>query len=393
MRILRRIGEIALVASAVAVDVVAWGGDDALRFGGSLPIWVAPAATIATYSIVPLRWSKPISVFGIQWSYSLIAGIFVPQFQPFAGLLIALHAVARTQTWRVSGLALAACIVPFGLYSYDAGITNSHRTPVLVATAAAVALWGAVSTAVWGLGRAANGADRRAERAREARAAEAVRLERLRLARELHDIVSHAVSGMLLQAAGAKTLVRADDLAIRSSLEVIEGAGVQAMKELHRLLGLLRATDAESEPAEAAQPPTLRDLSDLVTGARAAGVDVETVVEGCPAELDASVDLTGYRTVQEALTNVIKHGGRGAAAGIHLVWEERGLTMTVRSTGGSGSHPRRKELSSGYGLLGLEERVALVGGNLAYGQVDGSFLVRTRLPLCSQTVPVAPSQP
>ena len=127
----------------------------------------------------------------------------------------------------------------------------------------------------------------------------------------------------------------------------------------------------------------MADVAPLVELARTAGLDVETVVDGTPGVLDPSVDLAAYRVVQEALTNAVKHGGRGAAVRVHCAWAPDGLTVTVRNASG---WPRADGealagLSSGRGVAGLTERVSLVGGRLEAGPVAGGFVVRAELPL------------
>ena len=121
-----------------------------------------------------------------------------------------------------------------------------------------------------------------------------VRAGRLRLARELHDIVAHAVSAMILQAAGARTLPPSDASQVRAALEVIETTGVQAMGELRRLLGLLRASSPDDSEDPAQQAPTLHDIDDLVALVRRSGLDDDVTIDGDPQELDRSVDLAGY---------------------------------------------------------------------------------------------------
>jgi len=380
-----------LVGTAAVVDVVTWSSDGELRGGGTLPLWVIPTLTALVYATLFARRRYPLPVFAVQWVYAL-AGLFVPGFQPFAGLLIALYAIARRGSDRPAIAALMACAVPFGIDSYNTGSLAAHGSQLANVTTSAL-LWTALTLLVWGLARLAYTGDRRAEQLREKQAAEAVQAERLRLARDLHDVVSHSVSAMILQAAGARTLIPRDlEQArleqVRNALEVIESVGVQAMGEMHRLLGLLRATDPASPPDALGEPPRSDAIDELVLVARASGVDVETVVDGVPAHLDPSVDATAYRIVQEALTNTVKHAGRGAAAHIHLLWEADRLTLSVRDRGGLPPTDRRTELSFGYGLTGLRERVALVGGSLTYGPVSGGFLVRAELP--ASAVPPRP---
>lgn len=368
------------MAVAVGIDLMVWSEDRLLRDGQLLPLWVIPALTAAVYPVLLLRWRCPRAVFALHWVYAL-AGVPLPDYVPFAGLLVALHALARRAStgWACAGLA--ACVVPFAVNSFNVAATVTDVDPV-VGFAGTMVLWSALTLTVWGSGRWTSVLERRAEQERGDRAqqaAAAVRAERLHLARELHDIVSHSVSAMILQAAGARALASRDDEQVRAALEAIETTGIEAMNELHRLLGLLRASDPDGATPGLSSGRSLQDLDALVISARASGVDVEVVEEGHPDELDRSVGLAVYRTVQEALTNTIKHAGRGASARVHLRWEPESLTLTIRDKAGFGAR-EMSELSSGHGLAGLTERVTLVGGSLEAGPVPGGFLLRAQLP-------------
>lgn len=381
---LRGVADLFVVAVAAVADLIVWGGDRQLRSGQVLPFWVVPALTVATYSTLLLRRRRPIEVFTLQWVYGL-AGVLVPNYYPFAGVLVALHAVACRTRSRGAGIVLLACAVPFGVNTYNSAAFGAHPD-VAVTIAANGVLWIVVMAAVWGLGRLTYFASVRARLVQERQAEEATRAvqaERLRLARELHDIVAHAVSAMILQAAGGQTLVGRDDDRIRQVFTVIESVGVQAMNELHRLLGLLRSADTEHAEEHWGEQPGLKDLPGLVDLSRAAGLDVHTSVEGPPGELDRSVDLAAYRIVQEALTNVTKHAGQAAAVNVRTLWSRDRLTINVRNTHGQlrGDRDNPVVLSSGHGLQGLAERVSLVGGRLETGAVSDGFLVRAELPL------------
>lgn len=373
--------EILVVAVAAGIDLMVWSEDMVLRDGqSSLPPWVIPGLTAVLYPLLLLRWRCPRAVFAAHWVYSLV-GVPLPEYLPFAGLLVALHALARRASTGWAGVGLAASIVPFAVNSFNLAGAFTEVDPVL-GFAGNLFLWSALTLLVWGSGRWDSVLERRAEQERADRgqqAAAAIRAERLHLARELHDIVSHSVSAMILQAAGARALASREDEQVRAALEAIETTGIEAMNELHRLLGLLRATDPEGGSPGLSSARSMQDLDSLVSSARASGVDVEVVVEGRPDELDRSVGLAVYRIVQEALTNTIKHAGRGASARIHLRWEPEGLTLIIRDKAGFDAR-EMSELSSGHGLAGLTERVTLVGGSLEAGPVGDGFLLRAHLP-------------
>lgn len=376
----RWVAETFVVVAAAGIDLMVWSEDRTLRDGQLLSLWVVPSLTAVLYPVLLLRWRFPRAVFALHWVYSL-AGVPLPDYVPFAGLLVALHALGRRGSTGWAGVGLAASVVPFAVNSFNVAGTVTEVDPV-VGFAGNLFLWSVLTLLVWGFGRWTAVLERRAEQDRTVRgeqAAAAVRAERLHLARELHDIVSHSVSAMILQAAGARALASSEDEQVRAALEAIETTGIDAMNELHRLLGLLRATDPDGGLQGLSAARSLQDLDSLVSSARASGVDVEVVVEGHPDELDRSVGLAVYRIVQEALTNTVKHAGRGASARIHLHWESHGLTLTIRDKAGFDAR-RLSELSSGHGLAGLTERVTLVGGSMEAGPVSDGFLLRAHLP-------------
>jgi signal transduction histidine kinase len=207
-------------------------------------------------------------------------------------------------------------------------------------------------------------------------AEQAVAAERARIARELHDIVAHHLSVVVLQAAGARASGQASD----GTLEKIERSGRQALTEMRRLLGMLREQD--EEPALAPQPG-LGELPALAESVRAAGLPVRLVVDGDGAVLPPAVDVSAYRIVQEALTNVLKHAG-SAHAEVNIGYVDDSVTIEVTDDG-PGLEPADPlwavTTQSGRGLTGMRERVALFGGDLRAGpRPDGGFTIRARLP-------------
>jgi signal transduction histidine kinase len=197
--------------------------------------------------------------------------------------------------------------------------------------------------------------------------------ERARIARELHDIVAHAISVIVLQARGGRSLLDSEPDETRGALDTIEHTGQQALVEMRRLVGLLRASD---ERLELAPQPTLSQLRHLVDQVRAAGLPVELSIEGSPVAIPPGVDLSAYRIVQEALTNALKHAGP-AQARVRVAYSAEALDVEVADDGagvaGGGD--------GGHGLTGMRERVSVYGGDLQVGpQPDGGYAVRVRLP-------------
>ncbi len=212
------------------------------------------------------------------------------------------------------------------------------------------------------------------QREREALARAAVAEERARIARELHDIVAHSVSVIVVQAQGGGRMVTIDPQEAIGAFATIESTGRQALAEMRRLLGLLRAPD---EQIALAPQPSLTHLDELVASVRAAGLPVELAIEGDAAPLPAGVDLSAYRIVQEALTNALKHAGP-ARARVIIRYEHKTVELEI-SDDGRGEDPAA---DGGHGLVGMRERVSLVGGDLEAGAASsGGYLVRARLPL------------
>lgn len=213
----------------------------------------------------------------------------------------------------------------------------------------------------------------RLEAARTAAAERAVAEERARIARELHDVIAHSVSVMTVQAGGVRRLLRPEQERERLALEAIESTGREALTEMRRLVGLLRR---QGTMPELSPQPSMRAVDVLVGTIREAGLPVELVVEGEPAELAPGVDLAAYRVIQEALTNALKYAGP-ARAWVTVRWRVDELELEIandgRSEGGGDG--------AGHGLVGLRERVALVGGSIDSGQRNGGgFVVTARLP-------------
>jgi signal transduction histidine kinase len=229
------------------------------------------------------------------------------------------------------------------------------------------------------------------ERERERAARTAVDAERARIAQELHDIVSHNVSLMIVQAGAAREVLAAMPGQAATALEAVEGAGRDTMTELRHLLGLLAPSPSGDDPdagpgADLSPQPGLGRLTSLVDRIAFAGLPVELRVVGEPRPLPAGVDLTAYRIVQEALTNALKHGDGGAAE-VTVRYADRYLRVEVLNSGpsvlyGDRPAPPAEPDGAGRGLLGLRERVAVYGGDLdARRRLGGGYRVRARIPL------------
>jgi signal transduction histidine kinase len=215
---------------------------------------------------------------------------------------------------------------------------------------------------------------RMAERERDVASREAVLEERARIARELHDVIAHNVSMMVIQAGAERREAERHGGANRDAFETIERAGRSALTEMRRLVGMLRGDGKEP----LAPQPRLNDLAYLVAELRAAGMPVDLQIDGRIRDLPAGIELSGYRIVQEALTNALKHADQASAAvRVHYGPESLELEVTNTGNGVAGSGP-----GTGHGLVGMRERVALYQGDFdAYPLPDGGFAVSVRLPI------------
>ncbi len=211
------------------------------------------------------------------------------------------------------------------------------------------------------------------ERDQEERARTAVTEERARIARELHDVVAHAISVVVVQARGGRKVLGRDTEAARTAFDSIERTGEQALGEMRRLLGMLRDDDEERSRAP---QPSLERLKALVDEMRASGLPVELEIEGEPNGIPPGIDVSGYRIVQEALTNVLRHAGP-AIAHVGVRFFPDAVEIDVDDDGRGGLNAP----GTGNGLLGIRERIAVVGGELEAGpRPDGGFTLHARLP-------------
>ncbi|NJP47905.1 sensor histidine kinase [Actinacidiphila epipremni] len=227
----------------------------------------------------------------------------------------------------------------------------------------------------------------RMHREREAQSKAAVAAERARIARELHDVVAHNVSVMVVQADGAAYVLDAAPDQARQALGTISSTGRQALAEMRRLLGLLRAGDDAG--GEYVPQPGVDQLADLIEQVRGAGLPVRFEVAGQARPLSSGVELTAYRIVQEALTNVRKHGGDGASASVVLGFGDAALDLLIEDDGRGGPdglYQQGGRDGLGQGLIGMRERIGMVGGTLTAGpRPGGGFRVSAMLPLRAGT--------
>lgn len=219
----------------------------------------------------------------------------------------------------------------------------------------------------------------RAEAERELLASEAVHAERGRIARDLHDIVAHAMSIMVVQAGAAERMVERNPERSRQALADIQATGRDALDEMRRMVGVLR----DGDDPELAPQPTIGDLDTVVDHCIEAGVPTELIVEGEPSARAQGVEMAGYRVVQEALTNVIKHAGRPAQASVRVTHAPDTLRLEVVDNGQGVTSDELAD-ATGHGLVGMRERVEMYRGTFHAGpRPGGGFRVAATLPIAS----------
>ncbi|MFC5929821.1 sensor histidine kinase [Cryobacterium melibiosiphilum] len=230
---------------------------------------------------------------------------------------------------------------------------------------------------------------------RERTAAQAVTLERVRIARELHDVVAHHVSVMGVQAGAARRILDRDPIAAAAALGVIEHSARSAIDELQTMLGTLRADDDQAGASQSPSTHTVDHLSDLADESRAGGVPTALSIIGDPRPVPGTIGQSIYRVVQESLTNTRKHAGRGASAEVRLRYETDAVEVEITDTGSgprvtaSSALPTPAASGCGLGQRGMRERVLAVNGQLHLGaRPRGGYIVRARFPLLStQPIP------
>ena len=319
--------------------------------------------------LVRRRW--PFAVLGVTLAVAIAAPVDGQYVFP---IVAALYTIGSTRSWEAT-IAAAAAPVVAGLVFVLAG-GSEFTTDDLLAVALTCAVTAGLGLFVQSRRVSFEALQERAERLdreRELLAERAVAEERVRIAQELHDVVAHNVSLIVVQAQALAATVPGERVAAATG--DIAQLGREAMAEMHRTLKLLRAG---GDQAARAPQPGLADLDDLLERSRAAGLRVALTVEGDPRPLAQSVDLSAFRILQEALTNVVRHAGR-ARTTVLIAYRADALELTVTDTGdGAVAHP---PAPGGHGLVGMRERAALFGGTLVAGpRGEHGFEVHAVLP-------------
>jgi signal transduction histidine kinase len=373
MPVVRRLGPHLDTALAVALFVVL-----ELELAIGQPDDAGPVSALAAaLATLPLAYRArlPLTAFVAVWTGLGLLSWKAPTLDEssmafLVVFVLSLYSLGAHTTGRRAWIAGALVPVGIALFVTDDG-DAFHPGDVLFGTLLVGGPWLA------GLAlRLRRQRERRLEREKEAAEAAVVE-ERARIARELHDVVAHAISVVVLQARGGRRMLDSEPAEARTAFDTIERTAGEALVEMRRLLGLLRADDEE---IALAPQPSLARLDSLVSSVRGAGLPVELVVEGDPVALPPGVDLSAYRIVQEALTNALKHAGPTTAR-VLVAYEDGEVRLEVADDGAGDAGTGE---GTGHGLTGIRERVTVYGGDFDAGpRQGGGFAVRARLPYAS----------
>ncbi|MGW7332389.1 sensor histidine kinase [Streptomyces sp. NPDC054840] len=360
-----------MAIAAGAADLVGFSLGT-LTEGGSLGVTAAALLVVSAMTLLARR-VHPLPVLAAVLALGALVNLAAPLPPHFTlSLTIALYSVVRVSRPAVVAVTVMVAVplvsagqsgwpLPHGWW----GLAGNATAAVITVTAAVVV----------------NHRQREAEAQRTRLADRAVAEERRRIARELHDIVAHHITTMQLMAGGARANLAHDPEVSREALVTLEDSGRMALREMRQLLDVLRAGEEPERTPPAPQPGT-DDLGRIITESRLAGTETEFTVDGQVRPLPPTVGLTVFRIVQEALTNTRKHAGP-ARAHVRLTYHADEVGVEVRDDGaGAQAAPARPTARSGYGLIGMHERVALQGGTLeAAVLAGGGFRVAARIPL------------
>lgn len=373
-------GTVALLLAGLAVIEIlsAHGHLDALVADPDATVgllWLDLALAVGTCLPVTLRRVRPAAVIGVVFGLQVLANVlFVHHFPFFSGigaLMLAVYSFgrhARPDLARWGWLAALSWTSTFPLHTPEARDPASVLYAGLLLTAPWLA--GLVIQRLASQRRALDAALAELSRLEDTRREASLLAERTRIAREMHDVLAHGVTVMVVQA-GAARLEIPEESAARSSLLAVEQTGRRVLMELRRTVGLLRSPDTVNASAPA---PGLRDLPALIDSMQAAGLRV-TLTVGEMSRPDAARELVAYRIVQEALTNSLRHAGRTTAQ----VRVSGGKALTVQVSD-SGGRAKSAAVGGGFGLAGLRERVELYGGTLSTTRRGRGFELTAVIP-------------
>jgi signal transduction histidine kinase len=342
----------------------------AVTFGAATRHGHATAnVVLGTVETLPLLWRRrwPLAVVIVVTAAALAVvalGLWLVPFQ----LAVALYTLAATSRTRAAVVTAVVSIASLAIALGLGGSAFGDSAARVVFLVAAWLLGDSIRSRRAYIHEIEEKATR-LEREREAEAQRVAAEEQARIARELHDVVAHALSVIVVQAAAADDVFEVDPRRAREPIRAIDQAARAALGDLRRVLGILQ-DGPEYEPQ-----PSLARLDRLVEQVRATGLEVEVEVEGAARPLPAAVDLSAYRIVQEALTNTLKHAGAAHATVLVRYGDELGLEIRDDGKGAA-------DANGGSGLIGMRERVAMLGGRVASGSgPEGGYVVTAQIPI------------
>jgi signal transduction histidine kinase len=362
-----------VVAWAAVVEVLVTRADvDRLEMALIAPFWSLPLLFRRRYGLFSVVAASGALVVSVLISPSSFEHLNMPVFAALLTMVVA-GSIADFRESVAAGVAALACVE----------FVQSRLSSVSAGDYASFALF---LTACWLVGRTLTirgqqaqelrARVRAAERSRSEAVGRAASDERARIARELHDVVAHSVSVMVVQASGVRRLLNEDQTREREALMSVEQIGRQALSEMRRMLGVMR-TDEERPAAALAPQPGLEHLDRLIEQVEEAGLPVTLHVEGSRLPLSPGIDLSAYRIVQEGLTNALKHA-KGARADVFVRYGTDAVELEIADDGPGSSNGD----GMGHGLVGMRERVALYGGTLEAGpRPGGGYSLRAKLPV------------
>jgi len=373
------------IAGIALTALAAWGHAGQIGTPIAGPLWLRAALPLLLGAPLAVRRRTPLLTWTLIWAALSLqavitrdapAGLELLLILCIAGYSLAAHASLRRALAGLAVMVPAVTIYILASHRMGSGILATRGTGTGPWHSAGLFFAGEI-LACWLIGlfvrarrHTASLAGRNA--ALQQQAEQAIAAERARIARELHDIVAHHLSVVVLQAAGA----RASGSPAPAALEKIEHAGRQALTEMRRLLGVLHEPHEE---AGLTPQPGLGDLAALADSVRTSGLPVDLIIDADHAVLPAAVSVSAYRIVQEALTNILKHAGPAHA---EVAITRTGDVVTIEVTDDGTGPPAVTTHPGGYGLAGMRERAAVFGGELSAGpRPGGGFAVRARLPL------------
>ncbi|MEN8041449.1 MAG: sensor histidine kinase [Actinomycetota bacterium] len=366
-----------------AASIMSYAGFPEIESFRPTDVW---SLVLVASQTLTLAWRRryPIAVLVVVGlGFAIERGFNYPQSWAYFGIAFALYTIGAELPMRKSRIVAGVTILLSG--AWTAVGTFVYDIPV-------VAVMGVVLYLAfpWLIGVESRRREQRAldlearairaEMAREQDAANAVRDERSRIARELHDVVAHEMTVMTVQASAAERVVESDPEAALVAMQNVQEAGHRGLAEMRRMLGVLRKSDGGSlEPQ-----PGLEGLERLVQSVTNAGLPVTVTVEGEPRPLPPGVDVNAYRIIQESLTNSARHGGPGTVADVIVSFNDGKLGIDVLDDG-RGAATNMDSPESGHGLVGMSERIALLDGTIAAGpRRGGGYRVHASIPIPSQ---------